>query len=79
VDSEINKEQFQILDAKGMPIEIAHNTYDNIYVDKQKVLYKITAENSDIHIHDDIVKDSYLDDLYTISACKNIIVEDITV
>lgn len=79
VDSEVNKDQFQILDAEGMPIEIADNTYRNIYIDKQKLLYKITAEKSDVLIHDEHIVDSYLDDLYTISACKNIEVRDILV
>lgn len=62
-----------------MPIEIAHNIYKNIYIDKQKVLYKVTAEKSDILIHDEHIVDSYMDDLYTISVCKNIEVRDITV
>lgn len=79
IDSDVNKEQFQILDAEGMPIEIAHNRYENIHIEKQKLLYKITAENSDIKIHDETVVDCTLDDLYTISACKNIEVRDVVV
>lgn len=39
----------------------------------------MTAEKSDILIHDEHIVDSYMDDLYTISVCKNIEVRDITV
>jgi len=48
-------------------------------VDKQRLIYKITAERSNINIHDEHIVDSYMDDLYTVSVCKNIVVRDITV
>lgn len=48
-------------------------------MDKQRLIYKITAERSNINIHDEHIVDSYMDDLYTVSVCKNIVVRDITV
>ena len=78
INSEINKDQFKVLDALGMTIEISGNVYDKIYVNKQKSLYTLTAENSHISIKDETLKNSWLDDLFSIPSCKSIDIHDFT-
>ena len=58
---------------------MANNYYQNITVLKDKKVFYFFSEQSNITIKNETLRNNKLDDLYTIGAAKNILIEDFSV
>jgi hypothetical protein len=60
-------------------VTVGNNYYNNVTVLKDKKIFYFFSEQSNITIRNETLINNVLDDLYTIGAAKNVIVEDFVV
>jgi hypothetical protein len=60
-------------------VTVGNNYYKNVTILKDKKIFYFFSEQSNITIRNETLINNTLDDLYTIGAAKNVIVEDFNV
>jgi len=60
-------------------VTVGNNYYKNVTVLKDKKVFYFFSEQSNITIRNETLINNVLDDLYTIGAAKNVLVEDFLV
>ena len=80
-DCIINKDfvNLTVSSENSMSITISENIYENIIVSKDMRILSIYAPYSDISISEEVVKQSIIDDLYTIKEAKDIMIQRVTI
>lgn len=78
-DSIINTQLISMQIQNQAKVTVANNYYNNVTVLKDKKVFYFFSEPSNITIQNETLINNVLDDLYTIGAAKNVLIQDFNI